>query len=120
MDTKIKLKANFDEGEGWLGNGDKWRDAHYPLLRADILQDWMYLIEQEYTSTIYEMRCEYSDFDKVCNPYNGNKDKEIARLRGALGMARASLLYFQDMPEFNEGDEAALQLVEEALKIRSE
>ena len=61
MRTKITLKADFDNGEGELGNLDKWRDAHYPLLRADILKDWMYLIEQEYARTIYEMRCEYAD-----------------------------------------------------------
>tara|TARA_R110000803_G_scaffold42144_4_gene90550 strand:- start:1737 stop:2033 length:297 start_codon:yes stop_codon:yes gene_type:complete len=69
MNTKIKLKANFDNGEGWLMNRDKWRDAHSPLLRASILQDWMYLIEQEHTRTIHEMRCEHVDFDKKCNPH---------------------------------------------------
>tara|TARA_B110000908_G_scaffold172331_1_gene239116 strand:- start:6831 stop:7127 length:297 start_codon:yes stop_codon:yes gene_type:complete len=69
MNPKITLKADFDNGEGWLGNRDKWRDAHSPLLRADILKDWMYCIEKEYASTIYEMRGEYADFDKKCNPH---------------------------------------------------
>jgi len=56
--TEIRLKADFDNGEGELRNLCKWRNAHSPSLRADILKDWMCLVEEEYAKTLYEMRYE--------------------------------------------------------------
>jgi hypothetical protein len=45
--AKLTLKANFETGEGDIGNIEKWSE-HEPLLRADILKDWIYLLQIEY------------------------------------------------------------------------
>lgn len=45
--AKLTLKANFDNGEGSIGNLDAWRE-HDALLRADILQDWIRDLQNEY------------------------------------------------------------------------
>jgi len=81
MKTKIKLKANFDEGTGSLGNLSKWRDSHSVLLRADILQDWMYLIEDEYLKTLDLMsNFESLDIDIIENYIK--KWKELSHRKG--------------------------------------
>ena len=64
MFPKITLKANFDNGEGDIGNIEKWRAAHSPLLRADILQDWVALLDQEYWVAREDMAKEY---ESDCN-----------------------------------------------------
>lgn len=56
---KITLKANFANGEGEIGNIKKWREMNPSLLRADILLDWVSLLEQEYNVAINDMRKEY-------------------------------------------------------------
>tara|TARA_B110000908_G_C10264765_1_gene462628 strand:- start:5758 stop:5925 length:168 start_codon:yes stop_codon:yes gene_type:complete len=48
------------------------------------------------------------------------KDREVAKLREALEMARTALLYFQDIPEFNESDEDALEKIEQVLGYKGE
>jgi hypothetical protein len=58
---KITLKANFSDGEGDIGNIEKWRESHPALLRADILQDWVGLLEQEYWVAREDMRKEYNN-----------------------------------------------------------
>jgi len=45
--AKITLKADFDNGEGSIGNLDAWRE-HDALLRADLLQDWIRQLQAEY------------------------------------------------------------------------
>jgi hypothetical protein len=45
--NKLTLKANFDEGSGSVGNKDKWKKLD-PLLRLDILQDWISELKEEY------------------------------------------------------------------------
>lgn len=46
--AKITLKANFQAGEGDIGNIDKFRSENYAMLRLDILADWIALLENEY------------------------------------------------------------------------
>lgn len=45
--AKITLKADFDNGEGSIGNLDAWRE-HDALLRADLLKDWIRQLQAEY------------------------------------------------------------------------
>jgi hypothetical protein len=58
MYPKITLKADFASGQGEIGNIDKWRN-HHALLRADILQDWIALLTQEYDIALNEMNRVY-------------------------------------------------------------
>lgn len=46
--AKITLKANFQAGEGDIGNIEKFRSENYAMLRLDLLADWIDLLEQEY------------------------------------------------------------------------
>lgn len=55
---KITLKADFNNGEGEIGNLTKWREYINPLLRADILQDWISLLDAEYWVAREDMRKE--------------------------------------------------------------
>jgi len=50
---KITLKANFDTGEGDVGNLEKWREVP-ALMRADLLKDWIVELEGEYQIAISE------------------------------------------------------------------
>jgi len=43
----IKLIADLDNGVGEIGNRIKFQELP-ALLRADILRDWIFLLEQEY------------------------------------------------------------------------
>ena len=45
---KLTLKANFQTGEGDIGNVLAWQETNNPLLRLDILADWIALLEDEY------------------------------------------------------------------------
>jgi hypothetical protein len=45
--AKLTLKANFQTGEGDIGNIEKWSENE-PLLKVDILQDWIALLQIEY------------------------------------------------------------------------
>ena len=45
--AKLTLKANFETGEGDIGNIDKWSENE-PLLKVDILRDWIALLQIEY------------------------------------------------------------------------
>ena len=45
--AKLTLKANFETGEGDIGNIDKWSENE-PLLKLDILRDWIALLQIEY------------------------------------------------------------------------
>ncbi len=44
---KVALKADFESGEGTIGNLEAWR-GNGALLRADLLQDWIGLLQKEY------------------------------------------------------------------------
>jgi hypothetical protein len=58
-EAKITLEANFQTGEGGIGNLEEWR-KHDGLLRSDILKDWLHLLMAE-----YEKACDdiYSEDD---------------------------------------------------------
>jgi hypothetical protein len=51
--SKPTLKANWFEGSGEIGNLEEWR-KHDMMLRADLLQDWIHDLEQEYQLTLEE------------------------------------------------------------------
>jgi hypothetical protein len=53
MKKKLTLKADFSNGEGSIGNVAEWRENE-PLLRADILKDWIYELQQEYDLAVKE------------------------------------------------------------------
>lgn len=53
---KLALGANFKNGEGYLRNIEGWRANNDPLLRADILRDWLSLLEDEYHISLRDMR----------------------------------------------------------------
>ena len=64
MRHKITLKANFDAGEGDIGNVIEFRYSNDALMRADLLQDWIGLLNQEYDVAIEDMRNDYEDMKK--------------------------------------------------------
>lgn len=61
---KITLKADFNNGDGEIGNLIKWRECINPLLRADILQDWVALLDAEYWVAREDMKKEYEENSK--------------------------------------------------------
>lgn len=50
---KPTFKANFEMGEGSIGNLKNFRELD-PLLRADLLQDWMHDLGIEYANAVNE------------------------------------------------------------------
>ena len=56
MRAKPTLKANFANGEGEIGNLEKFNRENDALMRADLLQDWIGLLTHEYTKAVLEMR----------------------------------------------------------------
>jgi hypothetical protein len=64
--NKITLKANFETGEGDVGNLKKWREVP-ALLRADLLKDWLVELEGEYQLAISEaFEPQYSKLTMEC------------------------------------------------------
>jgi hypothetical protein len=45
---KPTLKADFDAGEGEVGNLENFRAYHDGLMRMDLLKDWIGILEHEY------------------------------------------------------------------------
>ena len=54
MTSRITLKADYGTGEGCLGNVDKWRDGVHSFMRIDLLNDWIYDLQQEYDLAMEE------------------------------------------------------------------
>jgi hypothetical protein len=52
---KPTLKADVDCGEGTVGIPDDWR-KYDPLLRMDLLKDWIHELEEEYDRAHAENR----------------------------------------------------------------
>jgi hypothetical protein len=52
---KPTFRANFESGEGSIGNLEKFRESHNALMRADLLQDWVGELTQEYEIAIKEL-----------------------------------------------------------------
>jgi hypothetical protein len=61
---KPTFKANFDSGEGSIGNLEKFREAHDGLMRADLLKDWIYFLEIEYQQALDDMNIEFARLAK--------------------------------------------------------
>jgi hypothetical protein len=51
--AKPTFRANFEMGEGSIGNLKNFRKLD-PLLRADLLQDWMHDLGIEYADAVNE------------------------------------------------------------------
>ena len=51
--AKPTFRANFEMGEGSIGNLKNFRKLD-PLLRADLLQDWMHDLGIEYANAVNE------------------------------------------------------------------
>lgn len=45
---KPTLKADFNAGEGDVGNLENFRAYHDGLMRMDLLKDWIGILEHEY------------------------------------------------------------------------
>ena len=58
--SKITLKADFLLVEGEIGNLDRWRKNSL-MVRADLLKDWVGLLQQEYERTVIEGRKEMKE-----------------------------------------------------------
>jgi len=52
-----KLVTDYENGSGSVELSDRFKDAD-PLLRADILQDWIDELYQEYEKAVSEMNRE--------------------------------------------------------------
>jgi hypothetical protein len=55
---KPTLCLDFESVEGDLGNLDNWR-KHDALFRADVLKDWIGLLQKEYEIALEDMNKEY-------------------------------------------------------------
>ncbi len=53
------LKLNYETGEGSLQLVDFFKECD-GLTRADVLKDWIGILEQEYEHALQEMRMEHS------------------------------------------------------------
>jgi hypothetical protein len=51
--AKPTFRANFEMGEGSIGNLKNFRELD-PLLRADLLRDWMHDLGIEYADAVNE------------------------------------------------------------------
>jgi len=47
MSKVIKLLADWDSGEGEIRLPPEWQ-SEYPLMKLDLLKDWIFLLETEY------------------------------------------------------------------------
>jgi hypothetical protein len=55
--TGIRLVANWSAVEGDIKKSPDW-DELQPLVKLDILKDWIGLLDMEYNSCMYEWRRE--------------------------------------------------------------
>ena len=49
---KPTLKWDLDSGEGSIGNLESFRQELNPVMRLDLLQDWIHDLQEEYNETI--------------------------------------------------------------------
>jgi hypothetical protein len=78
MYPKLTLKADFENGEGSIGNIEKWR-GHDPLLRADILQDWIADLTEEYNYAVENL---FVKLEKVQEQSKGKSNVTSIRPTG--------------------------------------
>lgn len=55
MRAKLTLKADFYSGEGDIGNQKRWHEDNDPLMRADLLKDWIGLLTKEYNLAVSQL-----------------------------------------------------------------
>lgn len=55
-----KLTANLDGGEGNVSIPQDWKNLH-PLLKMDILGDWIGVLESEYKKSRKDFRNSFKD-----------------------------------------------------------
>ena len=55
MSKVIKLLADWDSGEGGIRRPPEW-EVEYPLMKLDLLKDWIYLLEVEYKREMQNWR----------------------------------------------------------------
>jgi len=55
MSKVIKLLADWDSGEGGIRRPPEW-EVEYPLIKLDLLNDWIYLLEMEYKCELQKWR----------------------------------------------------------------
>ena len=55
MSKVIKLLADWDSGEGGMQLPPEW-EVEYPLMKLDLLKDWIYLLEMEYKRELQKWR----------------------------------------------------------------
>ena len=76
MKTKPILKADFESGEGWVENVSIFMERHDPLMRMDLLSDWIDGLQSMYNNSYQEWHGQllknYASFKK-------NNDNEVAR-----------------------------------------
>ena len=59
MSKVIKLIADWDSGEGSIERPKEWQ-IEYPLMKLDLLNDWIYILECEYNRELKEWRNEFA------------------------------------------------------------
>ena len=96
MNAKLKLLADFVNVEGRIGNVDLWR-TNDSLVRADILRDWIYDLEQEYNLALKQFWSEVRADNKEA------KAKELKGLAGEIlkqaDVIQTKTVFVMRMPE---------------------
>lgn len=64
MSKVIKLLADWDSGEGEIRRPPEW-EVESPLMKLDLLKDWIYLLEMEYKCEMQNWREELKVKKKV-------------------------------------------------------
>ena len=66
MNKPIKLLADWNSGEGGINRPPEWEVA-YPLIKLDLLNDWIYLLEMEYKRDLKKWREEIKVMKKAAS-----------------------------------------------------
>jgi len=70
------LRIGWDSGEGGLKLPDEfWRESN--LFQADVLKDWLYLIECEYENAVARMRKELAASRRAAEQIRQLKQKVL-------------------------------------------
>lgn len=66
MSKVIKLLADWDSGEGGMRRPPEW-EVEYPLMKLDLLKDWIYFLEMEYKRELKKWREEIKVMKKAAS-----------------------------------------------------
>lgn len=58
MSSNLTLRIDAEGVEGYISNIARWHRDYSPIERADLLRDWIYLLEQEYNKTLEQIKIE--------------------------------------------------------------